>query len=310
MSMMPGNLIIDIVTEKNETEFQLRFFDDGKAGILHTRTGESYFVLDSSDYWYDLIQSRYPPVKKCSCENDWFKVRFEYIIREGYDEFRSVFIDIYCTKCNQEELVVIDFRHSPTMQLYETPITFCEKPVIKYSLHLLAGYWTTRSLKKIIKHMCCSLDLKAYCWFMDLKERKKYFKLTDYKELRAIVGSSRFSYTAIFFARTEMALNEMIEEIDTGDTQKDCINEVYVKEDIWRTHELIKLGGPIVIASDLAWFGLREYYMVSFCEQFICDGAVVEKSEEFKELTSNVLKWMNSNFSTARGANCYDSKLL
>ena len=48
----------EIVTPDGEDEFQLRYIQDGNVGIATTRSGKSYLILDSIDYWYDLIQDR------------------------------------------------------------------------------------------------------------------------------------------------------------------------------------------------------------------------------------------------------------
>ena len=49
-----------IVTPDGENEFQVRYMRNEEVGILCTPTGKSYFLLDSKDYWYDLIQESYP----------------------------------------------------------------------------------------------------------------------------------------------------------------------------------------------------------------------------------------------------------
>ena len=60
-----------IITSDGEKEFQIRYIRDENVGILTTRTDKSFFILDSADYWYDLIQEKYPPIMKCSCKNDY-----------------------------------------------------------------------------------------------------------------------------------------------------------------------------------------------------------------------------------------------
>ena len=67
--------------EKGEDEFQVRLLKDDGVGLLTTKSDNNYLILDSLDYWYDLIQNEYPKKKKCTCKNEWFKVQFEYIIR-------------------------------------------------------------------------------------------------------------------------------------------------------------------------------------------------------------------------------------
>jgi hypothetical protein len=55
-----------ITTENGATEFQVRLLKDDGVGLLTTKKDENYLVLDSIDYWYDLIQNEYPKKKKFS----------------------------------------------------------------------------------------------------------------------------------------------------------------------------------------------------------------------------------------------------
>ena len=298
MNSVDSQLIKNIAADKNETEFQFRFFSEEGVGLLQTRTGASYFVLDSASYWYDLIQSKYPPVRKCSCKNDWFNVRFEYIPRDGYDDFVSIVIHLSCTKCGKEKPFTVDYRHSYSGPLYDTPIVFCEKPVIKYTLNTFAGYWTNGSLLKFAKYMQKSLNARAYCWYFDMKEHKRLFEYADYTKLHRILTLSRYNSLSVFFAGQELELNDLIEGYYP--------EGVYLKEEVWRKNELIHLSGPIIVASTFAMG--RKYYTVSSCNQFVSEGEIIEKSDEFKEMAGNMLEWMKRNFSTERGKNCYDTK--
>ena len=72
-----GKISKGIVSPAGEDEFQIRYNSDENAGILTSRSGKSYFILDSKDYWYDMIQEVYPSKKKCSCKNDFFKIWFD-----------------------------------------------------------------------------------------------------------------------------------------------------------------------------------------------------------------------------------------
>ena len=93
----------EIVTPDGEDEFQLRYIQDDNVGIATTRSGKSYLILDSIEYWYDLIQDRYPPKRKCRCKNDFCKVRFGYIPRIGTDDYRAVTLTTICTECGKEK---------------------------------------------------------------------------------------------------------------------------------------------------------------------------------------------------------------
>jgi len=69
-----------IITSDGENEFQLRVLQEDGVGLLTTQSDKSYLILDSADYWYDLIQTTYPKKKKCKCSNERFRVQFEYLL--------------------------------------------------------------------------------------------------------------------------------------------------------------------------------------------------------------------------------------
>ncbi len=113
-------LVKEITSPEGETEFQIRYID----------------------YWFDCIQERYPPKRKCPCKNDYFRLRFSYTPRAGTEDFRSVSITSVCTSCGKERQIgEIDLKYSPTDHLFTQPLTFCPKPKIKYKLNSIHGYW-------------------------------------------------------------------------------------------------------------------------------------------------------------------------
>ncbi len=134
-------LLKEIIAPNGEDEFQIRYLRDESVGILTSRSDKSYFLLDSKEYWYDLIQEQYPSKQKCSCKNDFFKISFAYTPRKGTDDFRAVELISQCTECKKiKTFGQIDIDYSPSSQLFEQPITFCEQPKIKYKTYSVSGY--------------------------------------------------------------------------------------------------------------------------------------------------------------------------
>ena len=143
-----------IETSDGEKDFQVRYFQDEGVGIICTPTDKSYFLLDSADYWYDLIQEKYPPVMKCSCKNDRFNLVFDYIPREGTEDFREINITCSCTACQKiKRFPTIEINYSPSIQLFEHPITFCKQPKIKYKTYSLMGYWSDDELVVMAEYL-------------------------------------------------------------------------------------------------------------------------------------------------------------
>ena len=91
-----------IITADGEMEFQVRYIRDEHVGIVTTETGKSFFLLDSADYWYDLIQKKYPPLMKCSCKNDRFSLVIDYTPRVGTDDFKRINITCICARCQKQ----------------------------------------------------------------------------------------------------------------------------------------------------------------------------------------------------------------
>ena len=57
---MQTGIIKNITTGKGEEEFQVRFLKDEGVGLLTTKNDNNYLILDSLDYWYDLIDTGVP----------------------------------------------------------------------------------------------------------------------------------------------------------------------------------------------------------------------------------------------------------
>ena len=142
-----------IVTDDGEQDFRVRYIRSENVGIITSKNDKSYFLLDSADYWYDLIQEQYPPVVKCSCKNDLFTLTFDYTPRIGTEDFKEIRIHCRCTTCQKKKsFPVIEIGYSPSAQLFDNPITFCRQPKIKYKTYSASGYWQKEDLLSIAEY--------------------------------------------------------------------------------------------------------------------------------------------------------------
>ena len=174
-----------IITPDGEKEFQVRYIRDENVGIICTPTDKSYFLLDSADYWYDLIQEKYPPIMKCACKNDRFNLIFDYTPRVGTEDFREISIDCSCTACQKSKrFPAIKIDYSPSSQLFDQPITFCKQPKIKYKTYSLAGYWSNDELLGMAEYLL-NKNLFVYCWYWDAQNTERHFKELSETELQA-----------------------------------------------------------------------------------------------------------------------------
>ena len=267
-----------IVTPDGEKDFYVRYIRDENVGIICTPTDKSYFLLDSADYWYDLIQEKYPPIMKCSCKNDLFNLTFDYTPRVDTEDFREISITCSCTVCQKSKrLPPIEIDYSPSAQLFDQPITFCKQPKIKYKTYSLAGYWSDDELVGMAEYLL-EKGLFFYCWYWDPKNNKRSFKELSKTELHSFLTGNGERYLAIYFSE-ETFDNIPMQMASDG-------SGIVIQQDIWRKNGIFMLHGPLMVVSH----GM--FYQMEFCSEYLDkDGNIVPKSASFCALTKDFQKF-------------------
>lgn len=267
-----------IVTSDGEKDFQVRYIRDENVGIVSTPSGKSYFLLDSADYWYDLIQEKYPPIMKCSCKNNRFNLTFDYTPREGSEDFRQIHITCSCTVCQKvKRLPTVCIDYSPSSQLFDHPITFCKQPKIKYKTYSLAGYWSNDELLRMGEYFLRK-NLFVYCWYWDLQNTQRRFKELSATELYSFLTGNEERYLAIYFS--EEPFNDIPMQTATDG------KGILIQQDIWRKNNIFMLHGPFMVM-------LRGmFYQMDFCSEYLDkNGNIVPKSASFSALVQDFKKY-------------------
>ncbi len=273
----------NIVTPDGEDEFQIRYIRDENVGLVTTRSEKSYLILDSIDYWYDLIQEQYPAKKKCGCKNDRFKLYFDYVPRIGTDDYRAVEIYSCCTKCGKNKrLAEIDIDYSPTQQLFETPIMYCEKPKIKYKTYSISGFWQEEGFRNLIDFLT-QKQLQIYCWYWDKSENKRVLSKFSSEELKKFLFEDKNNYLSIYFSIEALddALNQSVSNV-AG---------VVVDRNLWRKYEAVELDSPVMVASASGGY----FYSMNFCSEYLQAGEVKAKSKLFSRLVKEIVDYCKEN---------------
>ncbi len=270
----------EIVTPNGEDEFQIRYLRDENVGVLTSGTEKSYFILDSKEYWYDLIQEQYPSKQKCSCKNDFFKVTFDYVPRKGTDDFRAVELISQCTECKKVKTFgQIDIDYSPSLQLFEQPITFCEQPKLKYKTYSISGYWAKEALLELTKFIAAKQPF-IYLWYWNEADGKRYFHQVGITELTSFLSAEDTRYLAIYFS------TEPLEAIANNSACDD--KGAYVDRNIWRKKEIILINAPIKVGFPDS----KNLYYMEFCSEYLTpEGKVKIKSEPFCQFAKELLKY-------------------
>ncbi|MBQ6696110.1 MAG: hypothetical protein IJN16_05340 [Lachnospiraceae bacterium] len=269
----------DIITAEGEAEFQIRYMREENVGVLTSRSNKSYLVLDSIDYWYDLIQEKYPAKMKCQCKNDYFKLSFYYIPRVGTEDYRRIELVSCCTACGkQRNFAEIDIDYSPSSQLFEAPITYCEQPKLKYKTYSMKGYWKEEVFRGLIEFLS-QKQLLMYCWYWNQTDKKRYVKQMTAEELKRFLFVEEERYLNIYFSA------EALDELFAGSVSDD--KGIYVDRDIWRKREMIVVNAPLLVAA----VGAGYFYSMNFCSEYIDAGQVRAKSEGFCKLVREVVAY-------------------
>lgn len=266
-----------VVTADGEQEFKIRYIRDENVGIVTTQTDKSYFILDSAEYWYDLIQEKYPPIMKCSCKNDLFNLLFEYTPRKGTDDFKEINITCKCVHCQKsKQLPTINIDYSPSSQLFDNPITYCKQPKIKYKTYSLMGYWSEEELFSLVQYFL-ETQLFIYCWYWDSQNTKRCAKELSAKELYAFLSGRDDRYLAIYFSPEPLSDIFMHAPSDE--------QGVYIQQNIWRKECVFMLHGPFSVVPT----GM--FYHMEFCSEYLDKhGNIVRKTPSFCTLTQEFRK--------------------
>lgn len=267
-----------IVTPSGEDEFAIRWIGDEDVGIVTTRSEQSYFVLDSKEFWYDLTQTRYPSRKKCACKNEYFKLWFDYVPRGGTDDYREIKITAECTACKKhKKIACIKVDYSPSSLLFEQPITFCAKPRIKYRIYLEGGFWQMRELQDLVSFLA-EKQLHMYRFYWGETEHKRHFEQISPTELQQKLSPGE--YLDVYFSTEPM--DAVLEAAVVGE------DGIMLDRDLWRTQELFCLHDPITIMGKTR----RVWYEMTFCSEYIdADGNVQQKSKAFCRLAKEVSRY-------------------
>ena len=267
-----------IVTPDGEKDFQVRFIRNENVGVICTPTDKCYFLLDSADYWYDIIQEKYPPIMKCSCKNDRFNLTLYYTPRMDTEDFREISIDCSCTVCQKiKRLSTIRIDYSPSSQLFDRPITFCKQPKIKYKTYSLDGYWSNDELIGMAEYFL-KKELVVYCWYWDSQNGERRFKKISETELYSFLTGNEARYLAIYFSEEPLDNIPMKAGADG--------KGVVVERELWRKNRVVVLHGPCMVMS----YGML--YHMDFCSEYLDkDGNIVPKSISFCTLIQDFQRY-------------------
>jgi DNA-directed RNA polymerase subunit RPC12/RpoP len=274
--------------------FELRMLkDEAVATVRCVGCGSHFLVLDSGDYWFDVIQTGYPRITRCSCKSTAFQLQLEYYRRDDGD-VELIRVGSRCTACGKtQRRMNVEIDYSPTQRLIQKPLTRCKNPEMMYDLKELSLYARAADIARVADYLA-----EQGCSFAGVVRQRDDWVLQvlspdEATELIARKVSYMGFYLQVYAMPRRIALTE--ETISTSKKEST----------FWKRHEVIRIDSPTSIGC-----GSRtgQLHYIHYSNEFIDGGKVVAKSGRFRKLTDGLIDWLGKKFVTWRGADCFDNE--
>jgi hypothetical protein len=278
-------------------EFELSLMKDEQLGTARCEgCHRDYLLLDSEDYWFDVIQKGYPRLSRCSvCKSTSFRLSFDYAFRDNGD-VRAVAVWTTCASCEKRvRRMTIDIDYDGTRALIEEPLRYCSQPKVLYDLKEFTFYVTRDDFAGVVDYLGGNAGATWLAWVSE--EQRWVQKSLQRDEVRRLVQSDPGRLRPEKF----MQIYCMLKPIAVPESEVATSKQ---EDRFWKRNEIIRLRAPthMVLGSNL---GLLFY--VNFSCEFVDDGKVTRKSREFCALADRFVEWLKAHFVSWRGPNCFDT---
>ena len=257
----------------------MRLRRDEQVALLTCAGGHHALLLDSRDYWHDVIQSGRPREVRCRCGARVFAVDLEYRFRADESSVRTVDVWLRCAGCGaQRHGVAFEIDYEPTDTLVSRPLDPCPDPWRKAKQTELTALWVPDDLHALVVHLV--EELRAHCYVGGWREPARPCSSSEaIATLRA-----HTSWTLLFAARPVELPGEL----------RDC----------WRRLPVIQLETPITIRYQT---GKGWLHYVHYANERFVDGELVAQDPELLALATRLRAWLQSRFTSVRGRGTFDN---
>ena len=261
---------------------------EGVAAARCVSCASHYLVLDSEDYWFDLIQASYPRLRRCSCKASSFTLSCRYVYRIDGDvrQVDLLSVCISCAKARRQMRVDVDY--GDTDDLITRPLRFCSTPDLRYDLKEISLYVTQADMASIIGYLSETHGYSFVCWRLEDKQWVRRPLGAD--EVRQAVLSGR--YLRVYASAAPL---------DIHDHQ---VTPARREAAFWKRQDVIRVASPINMRADHE-DGLL--YYLEFANEYVEGDVVVPKQASFRATTHALVQWLGGNFVSWRGKSCFDN---
>ena len=215
-------------------KFEISLMKDECVGVTKCLKCErNYLLLDSADYWFDVIQQgQYPRPSRCGCKGTAFQLKLDYALRDD-GEVYSVDIHSTCSGCGKSRRQLnIEIDYSPTEQLVNRPLTYCKNPKILYDLREITLYAKRADIAQLVQFLG-----DAGCHFAGCVDQDGEWNVRNMRADEAaerIVKQTEFSARYMWIYASAQPIK--ISELAVGTARKG--------DAFWKRREIIRIKSP------------------------------------------------------------------
>lgn len=272
-------LVKQLACACGDRTFAVRVDGDQQVGLLTCAREHHSLLLDSRDYWEDVLQDGRPKQVTCRCKGRTFEVELEYTFRATEPpDVHFIEIQVRCVACKAERSAgTIEIDYSPTAELVERPLDPIEKPWLKGKHTVITGYWLEKDIPVVIQQM------EALGALIYVEPWREPIALRSARDAVAVLGDGAYN---LYFAAGPVEFPEQ---------RRDC----------WKKLPVIHLGSPYRMVSET---GEGTLYCLQWATERVVAGRAVAQDAALVALGKRVLAWLPTHFTyTGRCKRCFDN---
>jgi hypothetical protein len=264
-----------------DRRFAVRLHREVEVGLVTcSGGGHPSLLLDSRDYWQDVLQTARPREARCRCGGRAFEVELTYCFREDGKSIRSIDVGLRCVACGHERIAAtFGIDYEPTETLLGKPLDPCPEPWLKAKWTEVSALWLSSDVHEVVTYL--GNHERADVYFAGWRERPRRMGARDVT--LALADAASFD---VFFA---------VRDVDFPSELRDC----------WKRLPVIHLPSPIHMSYRT---GNGELYFLRWAEEFLIDGQVSRQEAQLIDLGNRLRSWLATRFVSERGKGTFDNR--
>ena len=264
-----------------ERTFTVRLDRNEAVGLVTCLSAKhDSLLLDSRDYWLDLIQNGKPREIKCHCKSNAFTASLIYRVEREREAISAVDLNLRCVACGVERLgMTFEIDYEPTDQLVDQPLHPCPNPWLKPKRVSITALWKPYDLLRFGKAALAYPESRAY--------------LVKHGEGQPVPVND---YTQFEFLCTSQASEAIL--TNTGPPSLDRTRRGS------RDHPELCVSCPTTMTYPT---GTGHLYYIEYAKQIVQGMDVVAQPDTFLDFAEQMTIWLKEHFISTRGRNTADN---